>query len=65
MPDLGLPTPPAGQRWRPTPTPLEQHNVRHAARMREILSRPIPRPLPVLPARLHWLAAAIATAKGL
>ena len=48
--DLGLPTPPAGQRWRPAPTPLEErvakHNREHAARMEEILSRWRPLPVP-------------------
>jgi hypothetical protein len=44
--DLGLPTPPAGQRMRPAPTPLEVHNARHAQRMAAILANG-PRPLPV------------------
>ena len=67
--DLGLPTPPRGGRWRPAPTPLEQHmaahNARHTARMTAILGNK-PRPLPMaLPARLDWLAAAIASGKGI
>ena len=47
--DLGLPKPPHGA--TPLASHMAQHNRRLASRMKEILSRPIPRPLPVPPKR--------------